>query len=80
MKNERTFVMIKPDGVQRSLIGEVIQRFERIGLKLVAMKMLVPTKDLVQKHYTLDPNWFKTNGEKTIAGYVKKGLKPPSGF
>ncbi len=78
MKNERTFVMIKPDGVQRSLIGEVIQRFERIGLKLIAMKMLVPTKDLVQKHYTLDPNWFRTNGEKTIAGYVKKGLKPPS--
>ncbi len=77
MKNERTFVIIKPDGVQRSLVGEVMQRFERIGLKFVAMKMVVPTREIVEKHYTLDPNWFKTNGEKTIAGYVKKGMTPP---
>ena len=77
MKNERTFVMIKPDGVQRSLVGEVVQRFERIVLKIVAMKMVVPTKEIVEKHYTLDSNWFKTNGEKTIAGYIKKGMTPP---
>ena len=78
MKYEKTFVIIKPDGIQRSLVGEVIQRFERIGLKLVAMKMLVPTKEMVREHYTLDPEWFRKNGEKTIAGYLKKGLKPPS--
>ena len=78
MKNERTFVIIKPDGVQRSLIGEVIKRFERIGLKLVAMKMLIPTKDLARKHYTLDPEWLRKVGEKTIASYAKKGLKAPS--
>ncbi len=78
MKNERTFVMVKPDGVQRSLIGEIIGRFERVGLKLVAMKMILPSAELVEKHYTLDPNWFKTNGEKTLAGYIKKGITPPS--
>ncbi len=78
MKKERTFVIIKPDGVQRSLIGEIISRFEKVGLKLCAMKMLVPTAEMVEKHYTLDPNWFRTNGEKTIAGYLKKGIKPPS--
>lgn len=50
-KQERTFVAIKPDGVQRSLVGEVISRFERVGLKLVAMKMLVPTADHIEKHY-----------------------------
>ena len=78
MKTERTFVMVKPDGVQRSLIGEVIQRFERVGLKLVAMKMLVPSAELIKKHYTLDPEWMRKTGEKTIAGYMKKGLTPPT--
>ena len=43
LKKERTLVIIKPDGIQRSLIGEIIQRYERIGLKLVAVKMLLPT-------------------------------------
>lgn len=50
-KKERTFVAIKPDGIQRSLIGEVIKRFERVGLKLVAMKMLVPEGEHVRRHY-----------------------------
>ncbi len=78
MKKERTFVMVKPDGVQRSLIGEIIGRFENVGLKVVAMKMLVPTADMIKKHYTLDPEWMRKTGEKTIASYVKKGLKPPT--
>jgi len=77
-KKERTLVIIKPDGIQRSLIGETIKRYERIGLKLAAIKMLVPTKDHIEKHYTLDPNWRKITGEKTIESYKKKGLKPPS--
>ena len=53
---ERTLVAIKPDGIQRSLVGEIIGRFERVGLKLVAMKMFVPTADFIDKHYNLDPN------------------------
>ena len=48
---ERTFVMIKPDGVHRSLIGEVISRLERKGLKIVAMKMLWIDKELAERHY-----------------------------
>lgn len=51
---ERTFVMIKPDGVQRSLVGEVIKRFESSGLKLIAMKMIWVDKDFAKKHYTED--------------------------
>ncbi len=77
MKKERTLVVIKPDGVQRSLIGEIIGRFEKIGLKLVATKMFVPTSEFVKAHYTLDPEWMRKTGEKTIAGYLKKGMKPP---
>lgn len=77
-KKERTLVIIKPDGIQRSLMGEIIGRYEKIGLKLMAVKMVIPTADHIEKHYTLDPNWRKVTGEKTIKGYKDKGLKPPS--
>jgi nucleoside-diphosphate kinase len=59
---ERTFEMIKPDGVQRSLIGEIITRFERVGLKLVGLKFGVVSEDHIEQHYTLDPNWKKKCG------------------
>ncbi len=48
---QRTFIAVKPDGVQRGLIGEVISRFERRGLKLVGMKLLQVTKEMAQTHY-----------------------------
>ncbi len=51
---ERTLVLVKPDGVQRSLVGEVITRFERAGLKIVGMKMVWCSKDHAMKHYTED--------------------------
>lgn len=73
---ERTLVVIKPDGVQRTLIGEIIKRYERLGLKLVGAKMLVPTEEFIEKHYTLDPAWRTVTGEKTIKSYQDKGLKP----
>jgi nucleoside-diphosphate kinase len=76
-KCERTLVIIKPDGIQRSLIGEIVKRYERIGLKLVGVKMLVPTAELIEKHYTLDPEWRTKTGLKTIKGYTDKGLTPP---
>lgn len=75
---ERTLIIVKPDGVQRTLVGEIIRRYERLGLKLVAIKMLVPNAEHIEKHYTLDPNWRRVTGEKTIKGYRDKGLKPPS--
>ncbi len=78
MKKERTLVLIKPDGVQRSLIGEIIKRYERSGLKLAGMKMAVPTSEHIEKHYTVDPNWRRVTGEKTIKSYKEKGLAPPS--
>src|SRR5262245_12803859 len=77
-KDERTLVVIKPDGVQRTLIGEIIGRYERAGFKLVAMKMLVPEAKHVEEHYLLDPNWKKNVGVKAIESYRKKGEEPPS--
>ncbi|BDI33824.1 nucleoside diphosphate kinase [Capsulimonas corticalis] len=48
---ERTFLMVKPDGVQRRLVGEIIQRFEQKGFKLVELKLLTPTRELAEEHY-----------------------------
>ncbi|MBM7866434.1 nucleoside-diphosphate kinase [Heliobacterium gestii] len=48
---ERTYLMIKPDGVQRGLIGEIISRFEKKGFQLVGMKFLRLTKEMAEKHY-----------------------------
>jgi nucleoside-diphosphate kinase len=75
---ERTLVMVKPDGIQRSLIGEILQRYERVGLKLVGLKMVIPTEEKIEQHYTLDPEWRRVTGEKTIESYEKKGMEPPS--
>ena len=72
-KKERTLVIIKPDGIQRNLVGEIVSRFERTGLKLIAMKMMVPTEELVEKHYTLDPEWIRIAGEKSIKSAKEKG-------
>ncbi|MEK9130420.1 MAG: nucleoside-diphosphate kinase [Patescibacteria group bacterium] len=77
-KQEKTLVIIKPDGIQRTLIGEIMKRYERIGFKLIAIKMLIPSEEHIEKHYTLDPNWRRITGEKTIKSYKDKGLTPPS--
>uniref|UniRef100_W5MYW2 Nucleoside diphosphate kinase n=2 Tax=Lepisosteus oculatus TaxID=7918 RepID=W5MYW2_LEPOC len=50
-QEERTFIAIKPDGVQRGLIGEIIKRFEQKGFRLVAMKMLHASEELLKEHY-----------------------------
>ena len=72
--NERTLVLIKPDGVQRGLIGEIIGRFERCGLKIVGMKMVYASEKLAGDHYIADENWLNTVGEKSKAAYAKRGI------
>jgi len=51
-REERTYVMVKPDGVHRGLTGEIIKRFEQRGYKLIALKMLSPSKEHIEKHYS----------------------------
>lgn len=77
-KREKTLVIIKPDGIQRALIGDIIKRFEMVGLKVVAIKMVVASEKAIEEHYTLNPEWKRTVGEKSIEGYKRKGLEPPS--
>lgn len=77
LSKEKTLVIIKPDGIQRSLIGEVIKRIERVGLKIVAMKLILPSKEQVERHYLIDPDWPQKAGQKAMDAYIKKGLKHP---
>jgi len=79
MKTEKTLVIIKPDGIQRSLIGEIIKRYERVGLKLVGLKMMIPTEEQATKHYydVGGDEWIEEVGRKASAAYEKKGEKSP---
>ncbi|MFA4999525.1 MAG: nucleoside-diphosphate kinase [Parcubacteria group bacterium] len=77
IKKERSLVVIKPDGIQRGLIGEIIKRYEQTGLKLVGLKMLVPSPEFVEKHYSIDPEWRVKTGNKTINAYKAQGKTPP---
>jgi nucleoside-diphosphate kinase len=73
---EQTLVMLKPDCVQRALCGEVISRFERAGLKIIAMKMVKPDRALVSRHYPSDAKWLSVVGGKTLESYQKYGIDP----
>ncbi|NTU98689.1 nucleoside-diphosphate kinase [Candidatus Falkowbacteria bacterium] len=74
MKKEQTFVIIKPDGVQRSLIGEIIGRIERVGLKITGIKFVVPTAEQCWTHYNKDDAWFLSKGEKIAKQRADAGL------
>lgn len=78
-QKERTLVIIKPDGVQRALIGEIVKRYERVGLKLTALKMLIPSEELATRHYyeVGGDAWLEAVGKKARAAYEKKGQKSP---
>ncbi len=79
-KEERTFVMIKPDGVKKGLIGEVIRRFEQRDLKVVALEMFQPAHKEIDEHYPKDSAWLARLGNKTLATYDKYGLDAMEDF
>jgi nucleoside-diphosphate kinase len=72
---ERTFVIIKPDAVQRGIIGDIISRFERVGLKVVGAKMIQVPEELANKHYPKDREEFIIGmGQKTLDNYKEQGI------
>jgi len=71
---EQTVVLVKPDGVKKGIIGEIISRFERVGLKIVAAKVVRVDKTFVGKHYPNDEDYLRSVGEKTLENYKKYGL------
>ena len=66
---EKSFVMIKPDGVARGLVGKIFQRFEEMGLKLVAARMINATEDKIRKHYPYTDEWLRGIGKKSLKVY-----------
>jgi len=73
-KKERTFVILKPDAIQRGLIGEIIGRFERAGLKVAGMKFGMLDKDKIWKHYGKDDAWFLKKGTKILEDRKAAGM------
>lgn len=73
---ERTFVMIKADGLHRSLVGEIIGRLERTGLKIAGIKMFVPSREQAISHYGKDDVWFEKIGSRIVENMEKVGNKP----
>jgi len=75
-KEEKTVVLIKPDGVKRGLIGEIISRIERRGLKIISLEMIQATREQIDNHYPKDENWIRRLGEKTLNNYKTYGIDP----
>ena len=75
-KEEKTVVLIKPDGVKRGLIGEVLNRIEKRGLKIISLEMIGATREEIDSHYPKDPAWIKRLGEKSLGTYQKYGIDP----
>ncbi|MDR7410099.1 MAG: nucleoside-diphosphate kinase [Armatimonadota bacterium] len=73
-RRERTLVLVKPDGIQRGLVGEILARFERAGLKLVALKMVRAPRELLERHYPADETFLRTIGGKTKEAFEAYGL------
>ncbi|MAQ77170.1 nucleoside-diphosphate kinase [Candidatus Campbellbacteria bacterium] len=72
---EQSLVLIKPDGVQRSLVGDIVARFEQRGLKIIGIKFLVPSEEQCRKHYNKDENWFLEKGQEIVNEMKKDNLE-----
>ena len=73
-QDERTLVLVKPDGVIRGLIGETILRFEKRGLKIIALKMVWPTSEHIDQHYPSHNEWFSNVGSRTSEFFKNKNI------
>jgi nucleoside-diphosphate kinase len=73
-KEEKTVILIKPDGVKRGLVGEIVSRIERRGLKIIALEMIQATKEQIDDHYPKDEKWIERLGEKTLKNFSDYGL------
>jgi len=73
MIDEKTLVILKPDAVARGVMGEILSRFEKVGLKVVAMKMLFASKEQLEEHYFKEDDWLVEKGKSIIKnkGYAE---------
>ncbi len=74
LRKERTLVILKPDAIQRGLIGEIIKRIENTGLKLVSLKFILATPEQCWQHYNKDEVWFQSKGDVVVANRKSANL------
>lgn len=74
MTKQRALIILKPDAVQRGIMGKIVQRFENVGLTIIGLKFIWATKEKIITHYPETDAWFKKVGERTLTNYAKKGL------
>ena len=72
---EKTVILVKHDGVQRGLVGEIIKRFEQRGLRIASIKMIRPTRAMAKRQYKLTPAWIKKLGDNTRIEAEGRGIK-----
>lgn len=78
---ERTLVLIKPDAVKRAIVGSVTRRFERVGLKIVGLKIIHASKEQLERHFpTHDRAWIKGMGQKSVEVYRSNNMDPTEEF
>ena len=75
LESERTLVLVKPDGVSRGLVGEVLRRMERTGLRLVALSMRTPSAELAREHYQDAPENLRRMGSKLTEAASSLGVE-----
>jgi nucleoside-diphosphate kinase len=76
IKHQQTLVLVKPDGVMRGLVGEIIQRIERRGLKVVGLKMVQVDRPHLDKHFPSDETWVGRLGDKGLKTFAEYDLDP----
>ncbi len=74
MAMERTLILVKPDGVRRGLVGEILSRFERAGLEIVALRLIQADVERIERHYPSSQAWLESVGLKTKEAYEREGL------
>jgi len=79
-KQEKAVILIKPDGVKRGLIGEIISRIEKRGLKVVSLEMFQATEKQIDRHYPKDKKWIERIGTKTLKNYKDYGRNAKKDF
>ena len=80
MNIEQTLILMKPDAVKRGIVGEILHRFERAGLKIVGAKMVAVDREFAKKHYPVDDAYLKSIGEKSLSDYKKFGIDTKAEF
>ena len=72
---QKTLVLVKPDAMERGLAGEIISRMERVGLKIVACKLVQADHELAEKHYPVTDEWYSKVGNNSIGDCEKYGFE-----